>query len=123
MSSPSNAIVTLRPRIPASLGNLTANNTPLQFGIGDMTSRQTLVVTVGGSITTPTFVLETSIDNGSTWFVITGTAFTLTGQFTGDNAGIFASRFDISGLVGAQFRFGTTAGSAFSNAAVTVILS
>ena len=123
MSSPSNAIVTLRPRIPASLGNLTANNVPVQFGVGDMTIRQTLVITVGGSITTPTFALEASIDGGATWFVVAGTTFTLTGQFTGDNASIFASRFDISGLVGVQFRFGTTAGSAFTNAAVAALLS
>lgn len=123
MSTPANNMVTLRPRIAAALGNLTANNAPVQFGINDLGLRQQLVISVGGSITTPTFALEVSIDGGLTWFVIAGTPLTLTGQFTGDAAVIFATRYDISGLVGAQFRFGTTAGSAFTNAAVTALLS
>lgn len=123
MSAPSNNMVVVSPRAAKLQGNLTANNTPLQFGVNDLTPRQQLVISVGGSITTPTFALEASIDGGSTWFVITGTALTLTGQFTGDTAAIFATRYDVSGLVGAQFRFGTTAGSAFTNAAVTVLLS
>lgn len=123
MSTPSNTIVVVSPRIAKLLGNLTANNTPLQFGLADLTPRQQLTISVGGSITTPTFVLEASIDGGSTWFVVAGTALTLTGQFTGDTPAIFASRFDVSGLIGAQFRFGTTAGSAFTNASVTVLWS
>lgn len=123
MSTPSNSMVVVSPRVAKLLGNLTANNTPLQFGLAELTPRQQLVINVSGSITTPTFVLEASIDGGSTWFVVAGTALTLTGQFTGDTASLFATRYDISGLVGAQFRFGTTAGSGFTNAAVTALWS
>lgn len=103
---------------PTPLGSISALNTPLQFAapIDSATYRGQLTIHVPtGAVTTPTWLLEGSIDGGATWFVITAATYTLTGLFTGDTAPIFAARYDISGLgAGAIFKFGLTAGTAIT---------
>lgn len=120
MSTPANPqIVLLRLRIPVLIGSIVAVNAPVQFGVSETSSyRGQLTLVVPTGVTTATAVLEASIDNAASWFVITATAYTLTGEFTGDTAAVFASRYDISGMSGAQFRFGFTAQTGLTTAPV-----
>jgi hypothetical protein len=122
MSTPVNSqIVLLRTRIPVLIGSITALNAPVQFGVSETSSyRGQLTLVVPSGVTTATTVLEASIDNAASWFVITATAsiYTLTGQFTGDTAPIIANRYDVSGMSGAQFRFGFTAQTGLTTATV-----
>jgi hypothetical protein len=120
MSTPANSqIVLLRTRIPVQIGSITALNAPVQFGVSETSSyRGQLTVVVPSGVTTATAVLQASIDNAASWFLITATAYTLTGQFTGDTASIIANRYDVSGMSGAQFRFGFTAQTGLTTAPV-----
>src|SRR6266436_8107247 len=106
MSTPANTQITLlRTRIPVLIGNIIATNAPVQFGVSETSSyRGQITLVVPSGVTTATAILEASIDGGASWFVITATAYTLTGQFTGDTAPIVANRYDVSGMSGAQFR-------------------
>jgi hypothetical protein len=117
----------LKTRIPKLLGSLTALNAPLQFGIPDVTNvyrgQRVIVASAAGAVTTPTWVLECSIDQGLSWFLISpaivltastptyGLPYALSGQVTGDNAPVYAARYDVSGLSGSTLKFGLTAGT------------
>jgi hypothetical protein len=110
--------VIIKPRYVQTIGSISAINTPLPFGVSDLSQayrgQLTLTGASTGAVSTPTWVLEGSIDNGSTWFVIpaqTTLPIALTGQMTGDTAPLFALQYNISGLGGALFHFGLSAGT------------
>lgn len=105
----------------AGASQLTATEQAVQFTLGfvDLFNQRKLTIHVVGTITTPTGVLEASLDGGATWFVLgNGTDYALTGQLTGDAAAAFAGHYDVSGLGGALFHFGFTAGTFTGNADV-----
>jgi len=120
MSTPVNSqIVLLRTRIPVLISNITQNSVPVQFGVSETSGyRGQLTLVVPSGFSTATAVLEASIDGGTSWFVIAPVAYTLTGQLSGDVASIVANRYDISGMSGAQFRFGFTASTGLTTAPV-----
>ena len=112
----------LKTGIPTPLGSLSTVNSPLQFGLPDITGMyrgQLTVIASGGAVSPPTWVLECSIDQGATWFLISSaivlTASTPTsGQISGDTAPLYAARYDVSGLSGSAMKFGLTAGSSIT---------
>jgi hypothetical protein len=109
--------VIVKSRAIANLGTISALNTPLTFGCGDMTFASNGILNIqasGGAVTTPTWVLAASLDQGTSWFVVSGTAATLTGLATGDTGAIYAGSYNVSGLSGALFHFALTAGTAYS---------
>lgn len=117
------ATVIVKPRVPTLLGSIAAistSTTALFFGLPDLSHvyRGSLTITAqAGAVTSPTWVLEASLDNGASWFVVpvsTAITYGLTGQTSGDTAPLFASRYDVSGLGGAIFKFGITAGTAIT---------
>lgn len=111
------ATTIIKSRFIANLGTIAAINTPLSFGVGDMTGASNGILWIqasGGAVTTPTWVLEASLDQGVSWFVVTGTAATVTGLSSGDTAALFASSFNVSGLSGAIFHLALTAGTAIT---------
>ena len=79
----------LKCRVAANLGTIAAISAPVLFGLGDMSQTyrgQLTLVASGGAVTSPTWVLEGSLDQGTTWFVIppqTTLPLALTGQITG----------------------------------------
>ena len=117
MAAPTIPAVNLKPRVAESLGSISALNTPVQFGSPDITSVYRGVVTItaaGGAVTGPTWILQASIDNGLTWFVIpaqTTLPITPTGVVTGSTAVLAALQYNISGLGGMLFEFALTAGT------------
>jgi hypothetical protein len=101
-------------RILTKVGTISATNTPLTFSLPDMTFSSNGLLYIqasGGAITTPTWMLEASLDQGVSWFVVTATAFTATGLITGDTAATYAASYNVSGLGNALFHFGLTAGT------------
>ena len=109
----------LKSRVAVKLGSLSAINTSVAFGLGDTTQTYEgtlFIVASGGAVTTPTWVLEASLDQGTTWFILpaTSTSLALTGLLSGDTAALFAGQYTVSGLSGALFKFGATAGSAWT---------
>jgi hypothetical protein len=107
-------------RTPTKIGTIAAINTPLQFGIPQTTQLFRGFLTVvgsGGAVTTPTWILEGSLDQGATWFAIpanTTQPIVLTGLTSGDTASLVANQYNISGLSGALFKFGATAGTGWT---------
>jgi hypothetical protein len=93
------------------LGALAANNQCVQFSFGlcaDSTLRR-LVITLDGNLSPVTnLVLECSLD-GSRWFVVPPIASDLNITSVPDAAAAAVVRYDVSGLGGMVFRFGTTA--------------
>ena len=122
------ATFVIKDRVAQNVGAVSALNTPVTFGLPDMSNNNQGVVTItgnGGAATGPTWILEGSIDNGSTWFVIpaqTTLPIALTGQMTGDTAPLFALQYNVSGLGGALFHFGLSAGSGLSATTVWVLV-
>lgn len=115
----------IKSRNAQNLGTIAANNAPVVFGLGDVSSTyrgQLSIVCSGGAVTGPTWVLEASIDGGSTFFTITATTYTLTGLISGDTASLYAARYDVSGLAGALFKFGATAGTGWSATTVYALV-
>ena len=108
---------------PANLGTLTAANQAVQFAVSNLgaapNGTDALSISVGGNLSGGTFILEGSIDGGSTWFLITASAASagsnnstaIISQTGGaDTAPVFAATYNITGLSGpTAFRFGTTA--------------
>jgi hypothetical protein len=120
------ATTIIKSRFIANLGTIAAINTPLSFGVGDMTGASNGILWIqasGGAVTTPTWVLSASLDQGVSWFVITGIAATLTGLATGDTASLFASSYNVSGLSGALFHVALTAGTAITPITVLANIS
>lgn len=111
----------LKTRVITKLGSLTALTDYFQFGLGDTTQTYRGNLTVqgsGGAITGPTWVLEGSLDQGVSWFVVpanTTQPIVLTGQFSGDTAALFANQYNVSGLAGGLFKFGASAGTAITS--------
>ena len=112
--------VVLKTRVVANLGTVAAITAPLQFGLGDTTQTYRGLLTIvasGGAVTGPTWALEGSLDQGTTWFVIpaqTTLPIALTGQFSGDTAPLAAYQYNVSGLAGSLLKFGATAGTAWT---------
>lgn len=121
------ATTIIKSRFIASLGQLSAINTPLSFGVGDATYIANGILYIqasGGAVTTPTWILEASLDQGVTWFVVpSATTPTLTGLLTGDTAALFAATYNVSGLSGAIFHFGLSAGSAITATTILANIS
>ena len=115
-------------RVPTNLGTIAAISAPLQFGIPQTSQLFRGLLTIvgsGGAVTTPTWVLEGSIDNGVTWFVVpaqTTLPLALTGQMTGDTAPLFANQYNVSGLGGALFHYGLSAGTGITATTVWVLV-
>lgn len=111
------ATVLVKDRVLTNIGQVAVVNTPLTFGIPDMTSptRGNLWIQAssagGAAVSTPTWVLEASLDQGVSWFVVAPTAATLSGLLTGDTAAIFAASYNVSGLGGCLLHFGLSAGT------------
>ena len=102
---------------PAKLGVITAAGDVVAFSVPEPSRDHQgflIIQTAGG--TTPTIVLEASIDGGTTFFVFPSAAttgvffpYTLTGQIGGDAAATFAGQYNVSGHgAGTQFRLGRT---------------
>jgi hypothetical protein len=115
-------------RVPTSLGTIAAISAPLQFGIPQTSQLFRGFLTIvgsGGAVSTPTWVLEGSLDQGATWFVIpanTTQPIVLTGQITGDTAPLVANQYNISGLSAGLFKFGATAGTAWTATTVYALV-
>lgn len=118
----------VKDRVAQNIGTVAAINAPVVFGLPDMSQTyrgQVTIVGNGGAVTGPTWVLEGSIDNGSTWFVVpaqTTLPLALTGQLTGDTAPLFALQYNVSGLGGALFHFGASAGTGWTATTVYVLV-
>lgn len=118
----------VKTRIATNLGSLTASSgagSVLQFGCPDISSmyRGKLNIScAAGAVTGPTWLLECSIDNGLTWFVLTATTYTISGQVSGDAAPLYAASYDISGLAGATFKFALTAGTGITATSVWALI-
>lgn len=114
------ATVIVKPRVCTLLGAISAistSTTALFFGLNDLSNvyrGQLNIVATPGAVTAPTFVLEASVDNGVTFFVVpvsTAITYGLTGGIGADTAPLYAARYDVSGLAGALYKFGMTAGT------------
>jgi hypothetical protein len=122
------ATFVVKDRVAQNVGTVSALNTPVVFGLPDMSQTYTGLVTVvgnGGAATGPTWVLEGSIDGGSTWFVIPAQStlpIAITGQMTGDTAPLFANQYNVAGLGGALFHFGLSAGTGLTATTVWVLV-
>lgn len=107
-------------RTPTNLGTIAAINAPLQFGLPQTTQLYRGMLTIvgsGGAVTGPTWVLQASLDQGATWFAIpanTTQPIILTGLTSGDTAALVANQYNVSGLSGGLFKFGATAGTAWT---------
>ena len=107
-------------RVPTSLGTIAAISAPLQFGlpqVSDWFRGFLTIVGSGGAVSGPTWVLEGSLDQGVTWFAIpanTTQPIVLTGLISGDTAPLVANQYNVSGLSTALFKFGATAGTAWT---------
>lgn len=115
-------------RTPTSLGTISATNAPLQFGLPQTTQLYRgwlTIVAAGGAVTGPTWVLEASLDQGATWFAIpanTTQPIVLTGLTSGDTAALSATQYNVSGLSGALFKFGLTAGTGITATTVYALV-
>ena len=122
------ATFVVKDRVAQNVGSISTLNAPVVFGLPDMSQTyrgQVTIVGNGGAVTGPTWVLEGSIDNGATWFVIpaqTTLPLALTGQMTGDTAPLFANQYNVSGLGGALFHFGLSAGTGITATTVWVLV-
>lgn len=103
---------------PAKLGVISATLTQsVQFVIPEpCRDYQGFCIVQGvGNITTPTAILEGSIDGGVTWFSLTTSTnivLGVTGLLTGDTPAGSADAFQVNGMgAGCTFRFGYTAGT------------
>ncbi len=121
--------VVLKSRVAEDLGSIAAINAPVQFGLGDVseTYRGSLtLIGSGGAVTTPTWVLEASLDQGVSWFIIPAESTNppvVTGTFlTGTTAALFVNQYNVSGLSGALFQFGATAGTAWTATQVYALI-
>jgi len=105
----------------ANLGTISATNNAVQFSVSQLgvppNGTDALTISVGGSLTATAFVLEGSIDTGTTWFLITPSAATagqnnstaIIGTGAADTNSAFAATYNITGLSGPTlFRFGVT---------------
>jgi hypothetical protein len=112
---------------PAKIGTLTAIQTQsVQFSIPEPCrdyQGYCIVMTVG-TVTTPTAILQGSLDGGNNWFALsssTNIVLNTTGLLTGDNAAASADAFQVNGMgAGCIFRFGLTAGTIGGNGRVDV---
>jgi hypothetical protein len=95
---------------PIPLGSLGAANQAVQFAVPSIrdVGFKKMVVTVAGTLAGGTFVLEGSLDNFATCFVIPPISSDLTTSGAVDTAAVAVNRYDVSGLGGAQVRFGTS---------------
>ena len=122
------ATFVVKDRVAQNVGSISALNAPVVFGLPDMSQTyrgQVTIVGNGGAVTGPTWVLEGSIDNGATWFVVpaqTTLPLALTGQMTGDTAPLFANQYNVSGLGGALFHYGLSAGTGITATTVWVLV-
>lgn len=119
----------IKTRVAANLGTIAAINAPLQFGLGDISQTYRGLLTIsgsGGAVTTPTWILEGSVDQGTTWFVVpanTTQPIVVTGTLlTGTTAALFANQYNVSGLAGALFQFGATAGTGWTATTVWALV-
>ena len=122
------ATTIIKTRRPVNLGTIAAINTPVPFGLGDVSQTYRGLLTIvasGGAVTSPTWVLEGSLDQGATWFVIpsqTTLPIALTGQISGDTAPLAAYQYNVSGLSGAFLKFGATAGTAWTSTTIYALV-
>ena len=116
--------VIIAPRVPTKIGAVADTTTPVVFGAPPMsvTYRGELTLTsVGGGVTTPTWTLVCSIDNGATWFTLqpSSTGSVAPGVFGGGDVAVTAvNQYNISGLAGALFKFGLTAGTGITSMSI-----
>lgn len=119
MSTPqNNGTIKLTRGVATKLGAISATLTQnVQFVIPEPTrdNQGFLIVQGSGNITTPTAILEGSLDGGNTWFSLTTSTNIVLGLsplLTGDPAAGSADAFQVSGMGGGVlFRFGYTAGT------------
>lgn len=120
--------VVIPTRIPTKIGTIAAISAPLQFGLPEQSEKYRGWLTVfgsGGAVSTPTWVLQGSLDQGATWFAIpanTTQPIVLTGLTSGDTAALFANQYNVSGLAGGLFKFGATAGTGWTATTVYVLV-
>ena len=112
------ATTVLKMRISSNLGSISAASgasSYVIFGIGDILPTGNLnIVCSGGAVSTPTWVLESSLDGGTSWFTVSATAYTTSGLVTGDTSSLYAAKYSVTGLEGALFKFALTAGTGIS---------
>ena len=112
----------IKSRVAQNLGAVStsagASTSYVTFGIPDtsQTYKGELTLTAaGGAVTSPTWLLACSIDNGATWFTLSPSSTALVNAAAGANGGTavtWVAQYDVSGLAGSLFTFGLTAGSA-----------
>ena len=98
--------------LPGS-AQLTATGQALAFTLGyvDLFNQGKFLIQASGTITSPTALLEGSIDGGNTWFVVPPISSDVTVTGTEDTAAVFVARYEVSGISSALYRFGFTAGT------------
>lgn len=118
MSTVQNNPVKLTNGSPAFLGNISATLTQsVQFVVPEpCRDYQGFCIVMGvGSITTPTAILEGSLDGGQHWFSLNSSTNIVLGVaslLTGDTPAGSADAFQVNGMgAGCIFRFGYTAGT------------
>jgi hypothetical protein len=130
VSTPVNPqIYLLKTRTPVKIGTITANNTPVQFGVAETASyRGQLIIVVPSGATIVTAQLSASIDgglfggSGNSWFQISPATTFTAGGFTGDNSVVFGARYDVSGMSGGVFAFGFTASTGLTSCSVWALI-
>lgn len=97
--------------IPSLLGTLGAANQAVAFTLPTIQypSLRRLALSVSGTLSGGTYVLEVSQDGGASWYALATSDTNLSTTSVPDTAGVTALRYDVSGLSGCLFRFGTTA--------------
>lgn len=127
MSTPQNNPVKLTNGRPVKLGTLTAINTQCVTFVIPEPCRDYqgfCIIQAVGTITTPTAILEGSLDGGNTWFSVSGSTNIVLGVaslLTGDTGAGSADAFQVNGMgAGCLFRFGFTAGTIGGNGKLDV---
>jgi hypothetical protein len=94
---------------PFNLGVITAANDAVQFSLPSDTfvAQGGMVIEVVGG-TTPTCVLEASLDGAVTWFLVTLPTVITTAGFGDTSTTATFAPINVNGFGGATFRFGRT---------------
>lgn len=127
VNNPSGQIIKLTNGKPTFLGSVTAILTQcVSFTIPEpCRDYQGFLIVMGvGTITTPTALLEGSLDGGNSWFSVSGSTNIVLGVaslLTGDTPAGSADAFQCNGMgAGCLFRFGYSAGTIGGNGTIGV---
>lgn len=108
--------------VPTPLGTLAAVNQAVAFSFSpsDASTQRNLVITTSGNLL-GTDYLEFSLDGGTSWGAVPALTSDVAAAAGADTAAAKANRYNISGLCGAQFRYGITAFTSGSGAVTALV--